>query len=327
MPPPRRPAFDPNLFVRRQAGGAAALLADTSHPLFDPRLPDGDSARLDVQGAHGRGAVGVGGRRPADEPFVCQGYLHQPDRQRCEIYVRQGIGHGEVTLADALAVSCNVYFFHFAGQMGPRPLVDWAERFGFGRPTGVDLPGEARRHAAHRPKHIRTTGRPLLATADTQSMAIGQGSLTATPLQVLRMMAAVANGGRLVTPHVVDESRGVQEQDGGQRTDERPPTCDRSSHPSYAATRFARVCAAWWPIPKGTAHGTVFIDSLPMAGKTGTAETGEDRASHAWFAGYVPADDPKLAFVVVLEHAGDAATAAGPVAKRLVLRMEQLGLL
>ena len=53
------------------------------------------------------------------------------------------MGHGEVTLADALAVSCNVYFFHFAGLMGPRPLVAWAERFGFGRPTGVDLPGEA----------------------------------------------------------------------------------------------------------------------------------------------------------------------------------------
>ena len=77
----------------------------------------------------------------------------------------------------------------------------------------------------------------------------------------------------------------------------------------------------------GTAHATVFLASTAIAGKTGTAETGEDRASHAWFAGYVPADKPKLAFVVVLEHAGDAATAAGPVAKRLVVRMEQLGLL
>ena len=75
--------------------------------------------------------------------FSCQGYLHEPDRQRCELFVRQGIGHGEVTLLDALTQSCNVYFFHFAELMGPRPLIDWAERFGFGRPTGVDLPGEA----------------------------------------------------------------------------------------------------------------------------------------------------------------------------------------
>jgi cell division protein FtsI/penicillin-binding protein 2 len=71
----------------------------------------------------------------------------------------------------------------------------------------------------------------------------------------------------------------------------------------------------------------MFIQSLAIAGKTGTAETGADRPSHAWFAGYAPADDPKLAIVVVLEHAGDGAAAAGPVAKRLVVRMEQLGLL
>ena len=79
--------------------------------------------------------------------------------------------------------------------------------------------------------------------------------------------------------------------------------------------------------PKGTAHGTVYMESTAIAGKTGTAETGEDQASHAWFVGYAPAEEPKVAFVVVLEHAGDAATAAGPVVKRLVLRMEQLGML
>ena len=79
--------------------------------------------------------------------------------------------------------------------------------------------------------------------------------------------------------------------------------------------------------PQGTAHDAVYLESVPIAGKTGTASAGEDRLDHAWFAGYVPADRPRLAFVVVLEHAGDAATAAGPVAKRLVLQMKQLGLL
>ena len=78
---------------------------------------------------------------------------------------------------------------------------------------------------------------------------------------------------------------------------------------------------------QGTAHSTVHIDTVDVAGKTGTAETGRNRAAHAWFAGYVPADRPKLAFVVVLEHAGDAATAAGPVARRLVLQMQRLDLL
>ena len=211
--------------------------------------------------------------------------------------------------------------------MGPRPLVDWAERFGFGRPTGVDLPGEAA-GTLPSPENIRQLEGHAWRTADTQSMAIGQGSLTATPLQVLRMMAAVANGGRLVTPHVVEQGAGVRDQAvTGRRID---PALEARSCPlsrTHAASRSARACAAWWPIRKGTAHATVYLESIAIAGKTGTAETGEDRASHAWFAGYVPADEPKLAFVVVLEHAGDAATAAGPLAKRLVLRMDQLGML
>ena len=76
--------------------------------------------------------------------FYCQGYLKLPDRQRCEVYVRHGTGHGDVTLADALAESCNVYFLHHAENLPPQSLVDWARRLGFGQPTGVDLPGEAR---------------------------------------------------------------------------------------------------------------------------------------------------------------------------------------
>ena len=112
---------------------------------------------------------------------------------RCEIYIRQGIGHGPVTLADALAQSCNVYFFHHAGRMGPAALGDWASRLGFGRPTGVDLPGEAA-GVVPTPRSIRRLEGHGWRTADTQMMAVGQGSLTATPLQVLRLVAAVATG-------------------------------------------------------------------------------------------------------------------------------------
>ena len=136
------PQFDPNLFVQDDNGRLAALLADPSKPLFNRAcsmaIPPGSTFKV-VTAA----ALLESGSVDPQQPFTCQGYLHQPDRQRCDLYVRQGIGHGEVTLADALAVSCNVYFFHFAELMGPRPLLQWAERFGFGRPTGVDLPAEA----------------------------------------------------------------------------------------------------------------------------------------------------------------------------------------
>jgi penicillin-binding protein 2 len=331
------PKFDPNLFAQGDNERLVALLADRASPLVNRvcqmAIPPGSTFKTLTAVALLESAT-----VSPTERFACQGYLHEPDRQRCDIYVRQGVGHGEVTLADALAVSCNVYFFHFAELMGPRPLVQWAQRFGFGRPTGVDLPGEA---AGTLPSpenipveriSIRSNGPNGMnsvlrgrtwRTADTQSLSIGQGALTATPLQVLCMMAAVANGGRLVTPHVANRVRARTHAAGA---DDREDRVRASTHPTTLQVirdGLRRVVAD----TKGTAHDTVYIESIAVAGKTGTAETGGDRASHAWFAGYVPAEEPKLAFVIVLEHAGDAATAAGPVAKRLVVRMEQLGLL
>ena len=205
-----RATFDPNLLVGDRSDDRARLLADAAHLLFDRvcrmAIPPGSTFKVLTAVALLESAAVA-----ADERFYCQGYLHEPDRQRCQIYVRQGVGHGEVAMADALAVSCNVYFFHFAGRMGPGPLVDWAERFGFGRPTGIDLPGEAP-GVLPSPENIGQLEGHAWRTADTQSMAIGQGSLTATPLQVLRMMAAVANGGKLVTPHVAAENSGVRDQ-------------------------------------------------------------------------------------------------------------------
>jgi cell division protein FtsI/penicillin-binding protein 2 len=134
------------------------------------------------------------------------------------------------------------------------------------------------------------------------------------------MMAIVANGGRLVQPHVVEA------ENSPLSTLHSPlsrPLSLSSNTLSTIREGLQRVVAD----SQGTAHGTVYLESIAIAGKTGTAETGDDHAGHAWFAGYVPAEHPTMAFVIVLEHAGDAATTAGPLAKRLVLRMEQLGML
>jgi penicillin-binding protein 2 len=116
------------------------------------------------------------------------------------IYRRFGVGHGPVTLTDALAQSCNVYFFHHAGQLGLAPLVDWSRRFGFGERAGIDLPGEAPGHLASADPSL--PDRQRRHREEAESLAIGQGALTATPLQIVRMMAAIANGGQLVAPHV-----------------------------------------------------------------------------------------------------------------------------
>ncbi|MGO8687994.1 MAG: peptidoglycan D,D-transpeptidase FtsI family protein [Thermoguttaceae bacterium] len=315
------PGFDPGVFLSGDDAARQALLHRPDSPLLDRvvqmALPPGsvfktltavallESATVDPQ-----------------QVFTCRGYLHDPGQMRCEIYIRQGIGHGPVTLADALARSCNVYFFHYAGRMGPAPLEDWARRLGFGRPTGVDLPGEAA-GTLPTPQTIRRLEGHGWRTADTQRMAVGQGSLTATPLQVLRLMAAVATG-KLLTPHVA--SRGLSQFSSDENgTVPLGGIAIAGLHPAtLSAVRegLLRVVAD----PKGTAYGSVRLDAVAIAGKTGTASAGEGRRDHAWFAGYVPAEAPKLAFVIVLEHAGDGAVAAGPVAKRLVLRMQELGM-
>jgi penicillin-binding protein 2 len=274
-----------------------------------------------------------------DTPVYCQGFLDTPNRHRCW----HGLAHGDVDLSDALCRSCNVYFFTAARRMGANPIIDWAERFGFGRPTGIDLPGE---RGGNLPAQQQPPGviRQVSATStgivsDMQSdrsspymgnalgLAIGQATLTVTPLQVARLMAAVANGGYLVTPHVArstgpalvgdDESDTVGLYEPRRIPGLSPDTLDR------VREGLRKVVAN----PRGTGYKRVRLEQISVAGKTGTAEVGGGQEDHAWFAGYVPADKPRIAFAVVLEHGGSGGRNAGPIARSLIEAMLELEIL
>ena len=250
-----------------------------------------------------------------DQSIYCPGYLDHPDEHRCLVYRLHGTGHGATNLQRALARSCNVYFFGTARSMGIRPLHDWATRFGFGERTGIDLPFEQPGNVPGRPspdQESRHVGREALG------MAIGQSRLTVTPLQIVRMMAAIANGGRLVVPHVVSP-------DGVPRTtdeiDDAPRSLSALQIPGLHGKTLRVIregLEAAVQQPWGTGYRTVRLDSVLIAGKSGTAETGLGKPDHAWFAGYVPADRPKHAFVVVLEHGGAGSQTAGPIAREIV---------
>ncbi len=316
------PRFDPQWFARGDAESLARLFESPLDPLVDRvakmAIPPGSVFKT-------LAAIALVESQACDpdEEFHCQGYLHAPDRQRCLIFRQQGIGHGDVTLAAALAESCNVFFFHHASELGPEPLIAWAKRFGFGSPTGVDLPDEA---AGHLPQSSPDDPRSRrLATA--QALAIGQGTLAVTPLQVARLMAAVANGGRLLRPLVV---RGDLPHDDARGEPSTSPASAESSlgQPIRISPRtlsavregLRRTVAD----PKGTAYDSARLASVAIAGKTGTAQTAG--ADHAWFAGYAPADEPRVAIVVVIEHGGHAAGAAR-MARELVVRLHRLGYL
>jgi penicillin-binding protein 2 len=235
------------------------------------------------------------------------------------IYAHQKVGHGPVDLSAALSRSCNVYFFQAADRLGPQPIVDWAARFDIGRLTGIDLPFEK---AGHLPDPDATQDAAAGKTAsrwhrgDTRTLAIGQSSLTTTPLQIARVMAAIANGGDLVTPIVARRS-------GPRLADEdAASSLSRRVHiPGLSDGTLARIRSALAKTvadPAGTAYNTVRTTEISIAGKSGTAQAGRGQADHAWFAGYAPADSPRVAFAVVLEHAGSGSKAAGPLARQLV---------
>ena len=337
------PRFDLRLLVDHNEKLWQALQRDKRSPMY-PRVTSMAIAPGSVFKTLTAIAGLESGTLDPEEPVVCRGYLHTPQRHRCYIYRHYGVGHGDVSLIDALGKSCNVYFYTAGQNMTASPLVAWSERLGFGRRTGIDLPFESAGQLP-RPRAAQTiqlanyeTGtedaesgantKPLEPwyDGDTLGLAIGQSRLTVTPLQIARLMAVVATGGDLPTPRVVRAVKPHGSQ--GQLTpslliesqNERVEISERTL--KYVRAGLEKVVAS----RGGTGHRTVFMKEVSIAGKTGTAETGSGR-DHGWFAGYVPAEDPQIAFVAVLEHGGSGGRVAGPLAKGLVEEMLRLGLI
>jgi penicillin-binding protein 2 len=297
------------------------LLADPRQPFF-PRvtrmaLPPGSVFKV-VTAVAGLES----GEVSPDELFHCRGYLDRPDRFRCLIYRKHGVGHGNVRLEDALCQSCNVFFYDLAERIGPQTLCDWAERFGFGQSTGSDLPLE---QPGTLPRPETPVAQERWYPGTTRQLAIGQGALLATPLQVVRMMAAIGNGGYLVSPRVVvDSDASSAALDADRSPVPRPASIQKI--PGLSERTLATVRSGLEMVvqhPRGTGS-SARVEMVTLAGKTGTAEVA-GRRDHAWFAGYVPARSPRIAYVVVLEHGGSAGEAAGGLVREFVQSLVEFG--
>lgn len=280
---------------------------DSRHPLF-PRtsrmsVPPGPLFSIVTTIA----ALESGALDPT-ERYECRGYLDQPDRDRCLYYRRFGMGHGPLSPEEGLSRGCQVYFFEMARRMGPGPILDWAGRLGLGRPTGISLPSE---HAGNLPD--LSDGQIAANQSATFQIALGQGKLLVTPLQMARLMAAIANGGYLVVPRLVQNEQETATEP--ERVPGLSPNTleiirnglQRSIHDPDGISQSAR------------------IDLLTYAGLNGVAEVA-NKPGHVWFAGYAPAHRPRVVVVVVLEHAGTA-MAAGPVVKEFVTELLGFGFL
>jgi len=218
--------------------------------------------------------------------------------------------HGQVALRSALAQACTIYFFRLAQRLGIRRLAFWARRLGLGQSTGSGLARERAGRVPTRGWHQKRGG---FRIGHTLNLAIGQGVLTVTPLQLALLYAALANGGRLYRPQMVTRI----ERATGQIVARHPPKVRRRiplPSPAWQALRAGLRAAV--TDPRGVAR-QAGIAAQPVAGLTGSGQAGGRRKDHAWFAGYLPAHQPRFVVVVLVEHGGSGAAVAAPVARMI----------
>jgi penicillin-binding protein 2 len=208
--------------------------------------------------------------------------------------------YGSIGFPFALAVSSNSFYYRLGLALGPTELFKAARRLGYGAYTGVELREEESSGLLGDPDWKRKVLKEPWSSVDTITSSIGQGAVTVTPLQMARLYAAVANGGWLVTPHLVE--RPVQRVWLGLK----PETLQ------VLRQGLRQV------VTDGTAKVLNDPSLPPVAGKTGTAED-PPRPDHAWFGGYAPADQPTLVIVAFGENSGGyGGTIAAPMVRALM---------
>lgn len=226
---------------------------------------------------------------------------------------------GALTLFDAIKVSCNTFFYQLGLKVGPERIARMSEEFGLGRPAGTRLVGE-RSGLVPSPAWKKRALKDNWYAGDTVSLSIGQGLITVTPLQVARLMAAVANGGTLWKPRLVarveapDRTVLAQETEVVQSTVELAPI----------VFDFLRQ-ALWAVVTDGTGKAAQ-VPGLTIAGKTGTAQNKEFKSDaerkrrdqdNAWFAAFAPVEAPRVVVVVFAERAGLGGQVAAPIAREV----------
>jgi penicillin-binding protein 2 len=228
-------------------------------------------------------------------------------------------GHGALTLTEAIRRSCNVYFYNVGRRMGIDRIAESAELLGFGERTGIDLPGE-KEGLVPTPEWSRSVRKTDWYAGETISVAIGQGPLVVTPLQVAVQVAILANRGRGVVPHLLMSSSLSQGRTSG-------PAPGDAAAEKVRAEFFETVIRGMWKSvnEEGTGRGAK-VDSFDVCGKTGSTQLisreraeklGKQIKTHSWFAGFAPRDNPQVVVTVLVEYGGMGGATAAPLAKEL----------
>ncbi len=294
------PGFDPNAFV----GGISAsywrsLNESAAHPLLDraiqARYPPGSTWKLAVAAmALKRGIVGPRSKMP----MPCRGGLQYGNRYfRCW----NARGHGALTLTEAIAQSCDVYFYQLGIRLGVSSLLEDANAWGFRGRTGIDLPGELPSEFPTGPEYYdRIYGPRRWTSAVALNLAIGQGENAQTLVQMVRLYQQLASDGRVRTPFIVRAG---------------PPPGTNASLDLNADQLTVLRRAMIAVVESGTARGSR-LANVTIAGKTATAQNPHG-LDHGWFIAFAPADKPEIVVGAIIEFARHG-TAVAPLVSRTI---------
>ncbi len=222
-------------------------------------------------------------------------------------------GHGSLAVHDAIVRSCDVYFYQLGLRIGLDRLAEYMAKLDLSGKTGIDLPQERRGLFPDEAWYDRHFGAGRWSRGIILNIAIGQGEVTLTPVKLAQLAAFIANGGTLWKPHLI---RGV----GSDRTLRSETPEDSLRHDvAVSARSLSVVRAAMASVvsdPQGTG-GRARVDSLTIAGKTGTAQNPHGK-DHALFICFAPVESPRIAIAVLVENAGHGSTAAAPIARKVL---------
>jgi penicillin-binding protein 2 len=328
-----KPGYDPGAFGRGLSVGEwRALIGNPRSPLTNKAIAGQYAPGSTFKPVVALAALEKGVIKPRDR-VSCSGHMSLGgSRFHCW---RRG-GHGPVDLRQAISQSCDVYFYELARRLGVDAISAMAERLGFGRILGIDLPGERPGLVPTRAWKRATLGSSW-SQGETIIAGIGQGFVLATPLQLTVMTARIANGGLAVAPRLL---RSYRTPDGRSHV---APIVLRASTFDPDHLRLIREGMDAVVNRGGTAHAAAIRTAgREMAGKTGTSQvrriSAAERATrvrrneelpweqrdHALFIGYAPVHAPRYAVAVIVEHGGGGSKAAAPIARDILIAAQEM---
>lgn len=314
------PTFDPNIFTSEISKEDWSDLTNVKEEKLSNRVlqgayPPGSVFKIFVAAA----ALSEGVVTP-NERITCNGALQFGRRSfRCHKHS----GHGSVDLFESIVQSCDVYFYTVGQRLGVDRIYHYAhDIFGFGQSTDLGLGEESAGlipSTKWKQEYFRNPEDKRWYPGETLPVAIGQGAVTTTPLQIARGLAAVVNGGKLLKPRVVKQ---LVASDGRviQQASDQPEVVGSVDLEPWILDQVKKAMVGVVEDKRGTGHRAALPKErgISVGGKTGTAqvasrESGSKREDHAWFAGYAPADQPRIVVVAILENAGHGGAVAAPV--------------